>query len=236
VTGDAEQTAERVRAAYARRDALGLESRYAYWEPANLFIYQGRERAILQLLQSHGILSLEGHSILDAGCGDGNVLYDFVRYGAKASDLTGVDLLPERIARATALLPGADLRVGDVQSLSFADASFDLVLAFTLLSSVVEPATRTRVCSELTRVLKPNGIVLIYDFWINPFNRDTRPVSRAQLRRLFPGRKIVVRSVTLAPPIVRVLGGRPGGWFAASALEMLPFLRTHLLAAVLPVY
>src|SRR5215216_4218071 len=99
--------ADRVRDAYARRAELGLDSRYEYWQPANLFIYQARERAVLALLREAGLLPLTGRSVLDVGCGDGAVLRDMLRYGAWAADLSGVDLLPERAERARELTPGA---------------------------------------------------------------------------------------------------------------------------------
>jgi hypothetical protein len=40
---------------------------------------------------------------------------------------------------------------------------------------------------------------------------------------------VEIERVTLAPPIVRALGGRPA---LCRALERMPLLRTHLLAAV----
>jgi SAM-dependent methyltransferase len=232
VPGEIDAGAARVRAAYARRARLGLDDRYKRWTPANLFIYQERERLLLSLLNDRGLLPLTNCRILDAGCGDGSLLHQLVGYGAGEADLHGVDLLPDRVDRARALMPTADVRIADAQSLPFDDNCFDLVFAFTLLSSVVDRVARARVTSEVARVLRPDGLVVIYDFWVNPFNRDTRPVNRKELRRLFPGHEIDVRSLTLAPPLARLFAPLPGGWFMASALGMLPFLHTHLLAAV----
>jgi ubiquinone/menaquinone biosynthesis C-methylase UbiE len=222
----------RVIEAYARRAELRLDSRYEYWQLANLFIYQSRERAVLALLREAGLLPLTGRWVLDVGCGDGAVLRDMLRCGAAAEDLSGVDLLPERVERARELTPGAHLEVGDARALPFEDASQDLVLAFTLLSSVLDATVRRKVASEMTRVTKRGGVVLVYDFWTNPTNRDVRPVRRSELRDLFPRYEVSFRGTTLAPPLVRALVRLPGGWFASTALEMLPFLRTHYVAAV----
>jgi len=232
MSGEAEREAARVRAAYARRAALGLDARYDYWQPANLFIYQSRERALLTLLRAAGMLPLTGRRVLDVGCGDGGVLRDLLRYGARAEDLRGVDLLAERVQRARELTPGARIEVGDAQALPYEDGSFDLVLGFTLLSSVVDGDARRRVTGEMARVTKPGGLVVLYDFWTNPTNRDALPLRRAEVRRLFAGRRVAFRATTLAPPIVRALIGLPGGWLACTALEMLPFVRTHYVAAV----
>lgn len=232
MAGDAEREAARVRAAYERRAERGLDARYDYWQPANLFIYQSRERAFLGLLSAADLLPLASRTVLDVGCGDGGVLRDLLRYGAHADDLHGVDLLPDRVRRAQEQTAGAHVGVGDGQTLAYDDACFDLVLGFTLLSSVVDEAARRRVAAEMARVTRPGGLVILYDFWTNPTNRDVRPLRQSDVRRLFAGRQIDFRGVNLAPPLTRLLVKAPGGWLACTALEVLPFLRTHFLAAV----
>src|SRR5687767_5120540 len=107
----ADDEARRVKEAYARRAELGLDSRYEYWHPANLFMYQARERAVLALLRQAALLPLTGRRVSDVGCGDGAVLRDMLRYGASPEDLSGVDLLPERVERARELTPGARIEV-----------------------------------------------------------------------------------------------------------------------------
>ncbi|MPZ48538.1 MAG: methyltransferase domain-containing protein [Dehalococcoidia bacterium] len=232
MSAEPKREAARVREVYARRAERGLDSRYDYWLPANLFIHQGRERALIAALDDAALLPLTGRRILDAGCGNGAVLHDMQRYGAQAQDLCGVDLLPDRVDRARELLPGADIEVADAQSLPHEDAAFDVVLGFTLLSSVLDETIRQRIAAAMTRVTKPGGLIVLYDFWTNPTNRDARPLRRDDVRRLFSGHPIAFRGVTLAPPLVRTLIGLPGGRLACSALEVLPFLRTHFIAAV----
>jgi SAM-dependent methyltransferase len=224
--------ARRVREAYTRRAERGLDARYGYWRPENLFIYQARERAVLRLLRRANMLPLTGRRVLDVGCGDGAVLRDMQRYGAAADDLHGVDLLADRVERARELTPGAHIEMADAQALNFEDGSFDLVLGFTLLSSVMEPEARAHVASEMRRVTRHGGVVLLYDFWTNPFNKDVRPLKQDEVRMLFPDRRIDFQRTTLAPPLLRLLIKAPGGWLACSWLDMLPFLRTHYVAAV----
>jgi len=224
--------AQRVREAYARRAARGLDARYDYWRRENLFIYQARERAMMDLLRKANMLPLTGRRVLDVGCGDGAVLRDIMRYGATVKDLHGVDLLADRVERARTLTPGAHIEVADAQGLNYEDGAFDLVLGFTLLSSVMEPEARARVASEMRRVTRHGGVVLLYDFWTNPFNKDVRPLKQDEVRMLFPEQRIDFQRTTLAPPLVRLLTKVPGGWLACSWLDMLPFLRTHYVAAV----
>jgi SAM-dependent methyltransferase len=225
--------AQRVRDVYARRGERGLDARYDYWRPQNLFIYQARERAVLSLLRKANMLPLTGRRVLDVGCGDGAVLRDLLRYGAVADDLHGVDLIADRVSRARELTPGAHIDIADAQALNYEDGSFDLVLGFTLLSSVIEPEARARVATEMRRVGRTGGgVILLYDFWTNPFNRDVRPLKQEEVRSLYPGRQVDFRRTTLAPPLLRLLIKAPGGWLACSWLDMLPFLRTHYVAAI----
>ena len=223
---------ERVRAAYARREQRGLEGRYSYWEPANLYLYQGRERALLSLLADAHLLPMTDLRVLDVGCGEGGVLRDLLRYGARPEKLAGVDLLLSRLASARALNPHMAFSVAQATNLPYLDASFDLLLAFTLLSSVVDAGARRAAASEMLRVLRTGGVLIIYDFWVNPRNPDVRPLRRAEVRRLFPGCTFDWRRVTLAPPLLRLLAPVPGGWLACYLLEKLPFLCTHFLVAV----
>jgi SAM-dependent methyltransferase len=224
--------AERIRAAYTRREEQGLEGRYSYWEPANLYLYQGRERALLSLLTQVGILPMTDLRVLDVGCGEGAVLRDLLRYGARSEKLVGIDLLLSRLASARSLNPHMAFSLADAANLPYLDASFDVLLAFTLLSSIIDAAVRHAAASEMLRVLRPGGVLIIYDFWVNPRNPDVRPLRRAEVRRLFPGCTFNWRRVTLAPPLLRLLAPVPGGWLACYLLEKLPFLCTHFLVAV----
>ena len=230
----ADQEAARVKEVYARRETKGLEARYDYSTPANLFTYQSRERVLIRLLREQGLLPLKGREVLDAGCGDGGVLRDLMRLGATPAQTNGVDLLPERIERARELTPGTRFEVADAQALPFEDRRFGLVLGFTLLSSVLSDDARGRIAAEMQRVCAAGGAVVLYDFWVNPFNHDARPLKHDDVRSLFPGWLATFRAATLAPPITRALAPLPGGWVACTLLEVLPFLRTHFLAALRP--
>jgi len=126
-----------------------------------------------------------------------------------------------------------DFSLADAAELPYPSESFDLILAFTLLSSIVEAGARRAAASEILRVLRPGGTLMIYDFWVNPRNPDVRPLGRSEVRRLFAGCAFDWRRVTLAPPLLRLLAPLAfGGWLACHLLEKLPFLCTHFLVAV----
>jgi len=58
----------------------------------------------------------------------------------------------------------------------------------------------------MCRVLKPEGLILWYDYHMdNPKNPDVKGVWSHEIYELFPGCEIRLQRATLAPPIVRLL-------------------------------
>jgi SAM-dependent methyltransferase len=221
---------ERIRDAYARRAARGADERYSLEDPANRYLFARRERDLIALLRRHALMPPAGRDIIDVGCGNGALLRDLLRLGADAERCHGIDLLPERIDAARAAEPRMTLTAGDASSLPYPDASFDIALQFTLLSSVLDPSMRRAIASETLRVLRPGGVLIWYDFIWNPANRDVRGIGIPELRRLYPGCRIDARRATLAPPIARRLVRISPA--LCSALEAVPLLRSHYLAAL----
>ncbi len=203
---------------------------YVHLDAADRYIHYSRDRALLALLRRHGIETLAGPRILEVGCGGGSLLRTLLHYGADGDRLTGIDIASATIAGAGASLPGTPLAVANAAALPYRDASFDVTFAFTSLTSMLDQREREQAAVETLRVLRPGGLLVVYDFWVNPLNRTTRSLRPNELRALFAGSRVEVERVTLAPPIVRALGGRPS---LCRQLERLPWLRSHLLAAVI---
>jgi ubiquinone/menaquinone biosynthesis C-methylase UbiE len=218
---------ERIRTVYAARSDPEREQLGA----GDRFIHEERDRAVAELLAESGLLPLGGRRVLEVGCGDGRVLALFRELGADEQLMAGIDLLPDRLARAAVELPRADLRVGSATELPWHDREFDIVLQFTMLSSVIEPDERRRCCKEMRRLLKPvkpGGAIMSYDFVWNPLNRDTRGVTRGELAELFPDARISGRRLTLIPPLARAVA--PISTRVAEGLAKVPALRSHYLA------
>lgn len=198
---------DRIRAAYARRQALSV---YSLLDPAALLAAQERERKLLRKLAAYGFASLEDARILEIGCGTGNWLRDFVRWGARPENICGVDLLPERIALARELSPpGITLACGNAAQLEMESGSFDLVLQSTVFTSILDQELKRKLAREMLRVLAPAGVIIWYDFFLNnPRNPDVCGVGKAEIQRLFPGCEIDLERLTLAPPLARFLAAR----------------------------
>ncbi len=186
-----------------------------------------RWRVLGGLLRSPPATALARCRVLDLGTGGGGELEHLVGLGADPRNCCGVDLLPERVDEARRRLPGIEFRVGDAGSLDFPDRCFDLVLISTVLSSVLDPATRVRIAAEVSRIVAGGGAIVWYDMrHRSPWNRKVRPVSRAEIRRLFPGFRPRLRTTTLLPPLARRLG--PATPVLYRLLAALPPLRSHL--------
>lgn len=220
---------DRLRAEYdARQRRLARSDIYSFFNPSYLFALQQRQRDTLKLLQQAGWDDLAGKRVLEVGCGRGGVLIEYLYYGA--SSLSGVDLLADRVAEAKARLPQAVLSCADGQRLPFASDRFDLVMQYTAFSSVLDGGVKANMAREMLRVLRPDGLILWYDFWLNPTNRQTRGIRPAEIRRLFPNCTYTFRRVTLAPPIARRLVRV--SWLASGLLEKLRLFNTHYLVAI----
>jgi SAM-dependent methyltransferase len=96
-----------------------------------------------------------GDQVLDIGCGVGVFLGLIAGRGAEPH---GLDASEALIALARERLPDADLRVGDMESLPYEDAGFDLVTGFTSFFFANDIVAALR---EAARVAKPAASVVI---------------------------------------------------------------------------
>jgi SAM-dependent methyltransferase len=232
---------------YARRAAdPAATARDSLLHPATAAMLAERQRVLWAMLTRLGWAAdeLPHRRVLEVGCGDGGNLLDLIRGGCDPARMVGVELLADRAALARARLPAActvlhgDLGLlapdgtGTPRHPALSPPGFDLVLLFTVLSSVLDPAARQALADAAWRCVAPGGAVLVYDFIVdNPRNPDVRGMPVAELRRLWPlAAGVDVRALTLAPPIARRLG-RATPW-AYGLLAALPGLRLHRMVAL----
>lgn len=91
--------------------------------------------------------------LLDIACGSGLAMELAAARGASVS---GIDASPRLAAIAHDRMPDADVRVGDMASLPWADGSFDVVTSFRGLW-----ATTPAALAEARRVLRPGGRISV---------------------------------------------------------------------------
>jgi SAM-dependent methyltransferase len=219
----------RIREVYRLRESNIPKGRYSLFKEENLLTHLDLQGEILRLFTRFQRTSLETEKILEVGCGRGYWLRQLIQWGAQPENLSGIDLMPDRLQDAIKLCPPqVSLTCGDASRLDFPDGSFSMVLQFTVFTSILDDVMKKQIAAEISRALKPGGALLWYDYFVsNPSNPNVRGVSRREIVRLFPGFSIFLKRVTLAPPITRVVA--PVSTAVYRLLSSLPQLRTHYL-------
>jgi ubiquinone/menaquinone biosynthesis C-methylase UbiE len=136
--------------------------------------------------QVRAIAPAPGLRVLDAGCGRGEVLFACANAGA---EVAGVDYSQDavEITRETlADFPAADIRRGDVTALPWESSSFDRVL-FSDVIEHLDPPQTVPALSELRRVLRPGGYIVVHTAPNLLFKDVGWPLSRPLVRAVGHG-------------------------------------------------
>lgn len=108
-----------------------------------------------------------GHRVLDIGCGTGSFAVAAWKNTQPGGAVNGVDVSSKmlRLARKKNLKANSAVEFSEqgATSLPFQNETFDIVTMITVLHAI--PTIRRRECfSEMIRVLRPTGHILIVDF------------------------------------------------------------------------
>ena len=129
-----------------------------------------------------GFVKDKNAAILDFGCGYGRIPNFLIDNGY--TNVVGVDFAAEMIKRGQQQYPKLENKLQvlpqDYQSLPFADHSFDALTAFTVLNAIPTDEELAKLFGEFKRVLKPKGILYIYEFMLTQFDRDVKRYERFQ--------------------------------------------------------
>ncbi|GAA1777185.1 hypothetical protein GCM10009795_024070 [Nocardioides hankookensis] len=219
-----------VQAQYERRKESVPVDRYAFTNDDVFRGAQENDAATRRMILDAGLGSFSDLRVLEVGCGTGDNLLRFLRWGCLPENLVGNELLDDRVTLARHRLPQAlAIHAGDATQLSF-EQPFDVVFQSTVFSSVLDPEVQMALARRMWSLVRPGGIVLSYDFvFDNPANPDVRKVTPARLGELFPEGALTSRRVTLAPPIARRVAGHG---IVYRLLRAIPWLRTHRVVAI----
>lgn len=187
-----------------------------------------------------------GGRVLDAGCGNG-FFFDAAReLVPPTAELVGLDLSEAMLRLARQHHP--HLVRGDATRLPFADASFDTVLARSLLHHLPDPDAGAR---EIARVLRPGGELVVLDTHKTVvsalprtianrgehFDEDHKNFSKDELTSLI-GRHLEVKAVEYMGYVAYPLLGFPDlidfGRFLPMRLVAPPLLAVDRMAARVP--
>lgn len=193
--------------------------RWSDGNPGNRAIADQRRARSRSLLREQGRWPVAGTRTLELGCGSGGALADLFGDVVDSAPIVGVDLSDERLRVAAARVPAVALVRAEGSLMPFPSARFDLVVAFTVFSSVRDGRLAQRMAAEVDRVLRPGGAVVWYDMrHPNLRNPHTRAMPKRAVRALFPGFVAQFEPITLLPPLARRLGRATGRVYGALAL------------------
>ena len=197
--------------------------------PGNRAMLRERDELVTGMLvsaiESEGVGASELR-VVDVGCGYGRALSRLQSLGFRAGRLFGVDLLADRIQAAKAVHCRLQFGVTNASSMGIASSTVDLVLLYTVFSSILDEGLAAEAAREVDRVLVDGRWIAWYDMRApNPFNNQIRRISVRQLRGYFPGYRMYLKAVTVLPPLARRLGRCTDLLY--HRLAAIPCLRTH---------
>jgi len=218
----------RVYGAYAADDAS--QARWDPGQPGNRLILAERDtllREALRLARPSPTIGGAPCTIVDLGCGNGQVLASLVDTDPASTHRLGIDLLESRLRVAGSSHPGLSFVAANGTALPLADATVDIMVVFTVFSSILDPGMATQVAAEVRRAMKPSGHVIWYDLRRgNPRNPEVRGVSADDIAALFPGWSAALRGCTVLPPLARRAARLTPRTY--DVLRRVPILRSHL--------
>ena len=139
-----------------------------------------------------------GDKVLDVCCGTGALTLTAKSSAGASGAVYGIDAAPEMIevARKKAKKSGLDVvfDVGLIEKIPHPDATFDVVISRLAIHHLPDDLKR-RGFSEIFRVLKPGGHVLVADF----FSSSTNPVMNHIMSALVGPRMMQNKVWSIAP-------------------------------------
>ncbi len=126
-----------------------------------------------------------GMRVFDGGCGSGRNIVYLLREGYEVAGNDADARAIEQVrALATSLAPGRahDFRVETIESTSFADAHFDVVIASAVLHFARDAAHFEAMLRQLFRVLKPGGLFFARLASTIGLGPDAQPLGNGRFR------------------------------------------------------
>lgn len=132
----------------------------------DIFLFRGQWRKLRQRTITLARIQ-PGEQVLDVGCGTGTLAMEVQQHIGATGRVAGIDPGTRQIARARSKatrrhLP-IDFQIGVIEQLPFPDQTFNVVLS-TLMMHHLPAGLKRQGLSEIVRVLKPGGRLIIADF------------------------------------------------------------------------
>lgn len=149
-----------------------LDSQTAYWDAA------ATRKTFTHPLHLPWLDGIDRSAVvLDYGCGYGRTMEALGQHGF--DNLSGVDTSSGMVARSRELHPSMRFAVLDAPpALPRPDASVDLVILFAVLTCIPGDKAQRGLIGELSRVLKPGGMLYVSDLLLQEDERNRDRYAR----------------------------------------------------------
>jgi ubiquinone/menaquinone biosynthesis C-methylase UbiE len=133
-----------------------------------------------------------------------------LRLGFFPNNLWGIDILKFRIQKAILTFCNINFECSDASHMKFEDKTFDIVIGSTIFVQVKDSVVSQQIASEMLRVTKSKGWIIISDWrYSKPWDSTYLGLSKKRIVRLFgEGDQTQLHSTykgALIPPIGRFL-------------------------------
>ena len=145
----------------------GILIRWPSWyDVMNRFLFfMGRERQFRERTVDLAAIT-RGHSVLDVGCGTGNLTMAAKIRAGTDGEVYGIDAAPEMIQKAEQKASEKQLniryQVGLIEDIPYPNNKFDVVVSSLMLHHLPKDLKRQGI-AEVSRVLKPGGRFVAVD-------------------------------------------------------------------------
>lgn len=116
------------------------------------------DESVLDVGTGRGLLMIGAAKRLTTGRAVGIDIWNAEDLSGNGAERTRDNIRLEGVEKNT------ELKTEDARTMSFADASFDLVVSNLALHNIGDAPGRAQACREIARVLRPGGRALISDF------------------------------------------------------------------------
>tara|TARA_Y100000034_G_C6845531_1_gene383006 strand:+ start:70 stop:741 length:672 start_codon:yes stop_codon:yes gene_type:complete len=209
-----------------------LSNRYSLRNKFGLYFEYRKLKEIIKFLNYEKI-DLKDKKILDIGCHRGFQLYPLAFIKGTTKNIYGIDYIPSFIEDAKLINPGINFEQMDVYDLKFSENFFDFVTIIYLYNSIPEQ-DRMKISSEISKKIKKEGYLLIFDFsdnfLINSIRKVTTTLKKQEnkykpqlndkiLKELYPDFKIIK-----SKNMINLFSYRLCNFLPYSLVELLDFI------------
>lgn len=159
---------DRLKEAYRERDQNNEFWGYKSWgmlDPIVEFSEFQYKKSLLHALRAQNISyeQMQSLQVLEIGCGWGRNLHFFSEIGVPCSNLTGIDIIEHNLQLARKINPLIQYINGNAVEYNFNEKKFDIIIAHTVFSSILEPELHQKIIEVAINLLSHQGLFLIYD-------------------------------------------------------------------------